>query len=219
MKIGRYDLRIQWLTTGIREPVSIDWICFLDEYKKWVKRSDRVLEIGSSHRPRTVQLAECCRELVGLELMPERKPGDFGNVKFMIGNWEKLSEVFPENSFDTVAISEVLEHVEHDDTAMNELYRALKPGGTAVLTTPNINRVASRIERVFKGKKVFPWFEHFREYTEDGLRELMAKTPFKKYEIQYLGLGITGWKLFMYMHPVPERFRGACSFFLITAHK
>jgi len=219
MRIGKYDFRFQWLETGIREPQSIDWVCFLDEYNKYVKKNFRVLEIGSSHLLRTKQLAAGCRELIGLELMPERKPKDFDNVKFRVGNWEKLSKTFPKNSFDMIAVSEVLEHVEHDDKCLNELYKALKPGGVAVLTTPNIKRVASRIEEVFMGKKKFPWFEHFREYTEDGLKELISKTPFKKYEIQPLGLGITGWKLFMYMHPVPEKFRGACSFFLITLHK
>lgn len=219
MKIGKYDYVIQWLSTGIREPQSIDWTCFYEEYKKWVKKTDRVLEIGASHPARTRQLAALCGELIGLELMPERKPQDFDNVKFMIGDWEKLNETFPEKSLDLIAVSEVLEHVEHDDIAMNQLYKALKPGGTAVLTTPNINRVAARIEEFFRGKKKFPWFEHFREYTEAGLLELIARTPFKKFEIQPVGLGITGWKLFMYMHPVPERFRKACSFFVITLHK
>jgi len=220
VKIGRYDFVVQWLSMGIRAPISIDWVCFFEAYKKWVRKTDRVLEIGASHPVRTKQMAALVSgELVGLEFMPERKPQDCDNIKFMTGDWEKLSQIFPENSIDLVAASAVLEHVEHDDVAMNELYKVLKPGGTAVLSTPNVNRVAARIEEVFKGKKKFPWSEHFREYTEDGLRELIARTPFVNYTIEPISFGITGWLLFMYMHPVPERFRKACGFFLITLHK
>jgi 2-polyprenyl-3-methyl-5-hydroxy-6-metoxy-1,4-benzoquinol methylase len=44
---------------------------------------------------------------------------------------------FPDNTFDIVVSSEVIEHVPDPYKAMQELYRVLKPGGTMVLTTPN----------------------------------------------------------------------------------
>ncbi|WP_008292707.1 class I SAM-dependent methyltransferase [Congregibacter litoralis] len=42
----------------------------------------------------------------------------------------------PENSFDSIHCSHVLEHVEDDHKAMTELFRVLKPGGTALLAVP-----------------------------------------------------------------------------------
>lgn len=43
---------------------------------------------------------------------------------------------FAAASFDRVIASEVLEHIEPDDTAMTEIARVLKPGGRAAVTVP-----------------------------------------------------------------------------------
>lgn len=43
---------------------------------------------------------------------------------------------FPESSFDVVICNHVLEHVDSDHKAMQEIYRVLKPGGFAILQVP-----------------------------------------------------------------------------------
>ncbi|MDZ4657869.1 MAG: methyltransferase domain-containing protein [Bythopirellula sp.] len=43
---------------------------------------------------------------------------------------------YPENSFDVIYCSHVLEHVPDDRKAMREFYRVLKPGGWAILLVP-----------------------------------------------------------------------------------
>lgn len=43
---------------------------------------------------------------------------------------------FADASFDRVIASEVLEHIEEDETAMTELARVLRPGGTMAVTVP-----------------------------------------------------------------------------------
>jgi SAM-dependent methyltransferase len=43
---------------------------------------------------------------------------------------------FPDGSFDVVIAAEVLEHIRRDQTAMNEIARVLRPGGTAAVTVP-----------------------------------------------------------------------------------
>jgi DNA-directed RNA polymerase subunit RPC12/RpoP len=44
--------------------------------------------------------------------------------------------VFPDNTFDCILCSHVLEHIPDDRRAMAELYRVLKPGGWAILQVP-----------------------------------------------------------------------------------
>ena len=43
----------------------------------------------------------------------------------------------PDNSFDLILSNEVLEHVEDDDLAVQEMIRTLKPGGRLVMFCPN----------------------------------------------------------------------------------
>ena len=48
-----------------------------------------------------------------------------------------LEMPFPNNTFDIVISSEVIEHVPDPIKAIHEMHRVLKPGGSLVLTTPN----------------------------------------------------------------------------------
>jgi SAM-dependent methyltransferase len=50
----------------------------------------------------------------------------------------------PEGSIDTVVCIEVLEHLENHLVFFREILRVLRPGGTAILTTPNILSIPSR---------------------------------------------------------------------------
>lgn len=43
---------------------------------------------------------------------------------------------FPDETFDRVVTSEVLEHIQNDVAAIAELHRVLKPGGTLAVTVP-----------------------------------------------------------------------------------
>ncbi len=47
-------------------------------------------------------------------------------------------------TFDTVAAIEVIEHLENSYALLREMYRVLKPGGYAVLSTPNESSLAAR---------------------------------------------------------------------------
>lgn len=54
-------------------------------------------------------------------------------------------------TFDVVYSVEVLEHVESHKTFVSEAARVLKPGGWLVLTTPNLNRLSSRMQFAVSG--------------------------------------------------------------------
>jgi len=95
-------------------------------------------------------------------------------------DYEFMSGVFPpfpfeDNSFDTIVTFQVIEHVKNDAGFIEEIHRVLKPGGQALITTPNIKMTLSRN----------PW--HEREYTGDELTAL-SKKVFDKVEMK----GIAG---------------------------
>ena len=77
-------------------------------------------------------------------------------------------------SFDTVVSFQVIEHIENDRLFLQEIYRVLKPGGKAIISTPNINHTLSRN----------PW--HIREYTPRQLTSL-AKENFDTVDSKGVG--------------------------------
>lgn len=82
---------------------------------------------------------------------------------------------YPDGSFDSIISFQVIEHIKDDRTYLKEIFRVLKPGGIALLTTPNIKLSLSRN----------PW--HIREYTAQELNDICS-TDFTTVELK----GITG---------------------------
>jgi glycosyltransferase involved in cell wall biosynthesis/ubiquinone/menaquinone biosynthesis C-methylase UbiE len=56
-------------------------------------------------------------------------------AELLSGNILRLP--FPDESFDKVLMSEVLEHIDDDRRALQEIYRVLKPGGVLALSVPH----------------------------------------------------------------------------------
>jgi 2-polyprenyl-3-methyl-5-hydroxy-6-metoxy-1,4-benzoquinol methylase len=80
-----------------------------------------------------------------------------------------------DNAFDLVVSFQVIEHIQNDSLFLQEIHRVLKPGGTALLTTPNRKLSLTRN----------PW--HVREYVPVELEQL-AKKFFRLVAVK----GITG---------------------------
>lgn len=73
---------------------------------------------------------------------------------------------FPDNNFDNVFCSEVMEHVFNPDESLREINRVLKPGGKLLLTCP------------------FVWAEHeapydYARYSSFGIKHLLERNGFK----------------------------------------
>jgi 2-polyprenyl-3-methyl-5-hydroxy-6-metoxy-1,4-benzoquinol methylase len=93
-----------------------------------------------------------------------------------------LEMPFPDNHFDYVISSEVIEHVPAPHRAIDELYRVLKPGGTLVITTPNrvwhfSVSIANRLKlRPYQGLENWVGYAEMRKKFEQlGLRDIRMK--------------------------------------------
>lgn len=84
---------------------------------------------------------------------------------------------FEDNSFDFILCNHVLEHIQDDSKAMQELYRILKPGGTGIFqipqdlsraTTFEDNSITDPKERA----KIFGQYDHVRVYGNDYFDKL-----------------------------------------------
>jgi SAM-dependent methyltransferase len=94
---------------------------------------------------------------------------------------------FDDATFDAVVFAEIIEHLLMDPcAALREIKRVLKPGGTLVLTTPNVARLEN-VARMISGANIYdpysgygPYGRHNREYTRHELALLLG----------YLGLDV-----------------------------
>ena len=84
---------------------------------------------------------------------------------------------FEGNTYDFILCNHVLEHIPNDLKAMEELYRVLKPGGTAILQVP----LEEDRENTFeddsitdqqKRTRIFGQYDHVRIYGQDYYKRL-----------------------------------------------
>ncbi|MGA3092595.1 MAG: class I SAM-dependent methyltransferase [Terriglobales bacterium] len=59
----------------------------------------------------------------------------YGADRFQVGDIEHLP--FPDNTFDGIVCLGVMEYLTSDEPGLREMWRVLKPGATAVITTPS----------------------------------------------------------------------------------
>lgn len=64
---------------------------------------------------------------------------------------------YPDNSFDYVCTIEVIEHLENHFHFVREIQRILKPGGQAIITTPNTLNINARL--AYLGYGLYPLFD------------------------------------------------------------
>ncbi|MFM7060142.1 MAG: class I SAM-dependent methyltransferase [Actinomycetes bacterium] len=77
------------------------------------------------------------RAVVGGMLAAGEIPGTTSDAPGGVTNGDALNLPFPDDAFDVVVCSEVLEHLWADERAIAELFRVLRPGGRMAVTVPN----------------------------------------------------------------------------------
>jgi SAM-dependent methyltransferase len=109
--------------------------------------------------------------------------GDLNNIYENIKKIDATKIPYDNETFDFVICNHVLEHISNYISALNEIYRVLKPNGIAILQTPyskllsrnfedgNINTDEQR--QYFYGEP-----DHYRIFSENHLYDDMEKTGF-----------------------------------------
>lgn len=108
-----------------------------------------------------------------------REAGEAGTepgAMAVTANGDALRLPFPDDTFDRIIASEVLEHVSDDQVALHEIFRVLKPGGTVAATVPSW--LPEKICWALSEEYHAPFVEggHVRIYTEATLRSRMRTT-------------------------------------------
>ncbi|MEQ8239368.1 MAG: class I SAM-dependent methyltransferase [Cyclobacteriaceae bacterium] len=123
-----------------------------------------VLELGCGEGRGIDLIHRKAQSYLGLDKIEEiikRLKRKYPQLNFESGSFPPVK--IKEASFDTIVSFQVIEHIKNDRLFLEEIYRLLKPGGTALLSTPNIKMTLSRN----------PW--HEREYTNEELTTLASE--------------------------------------------
>jgi len=137
---------------------------------KKIKTKDIILDIGCGVSPVVGFSDNVVFSDYSYEAMHHLRKKN--NVMAVVSDISRLP--FKDKSVDVVVSSEVLEHIRDDASALEELYRILKSGGSAVITVP-----------VHK----YYWFsddtlvEHVRRYRLRSFLNLLKKTGFRNIEV------------------------------------
>lgn len=136
--------------------------------------SETILELGCGTGYGTAELAESLPRVVALDkITPD--PESRHESAFFIRADAGTIPLAP-GHFDMVVSFQVIEHIENPKPYLDTIARMLKPGGCALLTTPNLKES--------DGENPF----HVREYSAEDLSELLA--PHFD-EVEMLGISAT----------------------------
>jgi SAM-dependent methyltransferase len=104
------------------------------------------------------------RQTVGVDIDPDALEGQERETH--VADMRRLP--FPDDDFDGVIAVQSIEHVPDPGRVLAEVRRVLRPGGTAVLVTPN------RLTFARPDEIIDPY--HFVEFSADELRRLCARS-------------------------------------------
>lgn len=123
-----------------------------------------------------LRLVRAASRVVGLEMSASAvtraeamKPP--GHPDWSMQTWEDATTLpLPDDSFDLVTASHVLEHVPEDERALSELIRITRPGGHLLVILP-------------ANERLFPGSKHLRVYARDDFRDRLRAAGLEEIEV------------------------------------
>lgn len=131
-----------------------------------IRHSDKWLDVGCGSRP--YESLFPCGTYTGVDVNDSGRPTHMKSPDYF---YDGRTLPFPDQSFDGVLCTQVLEHVANPEVLLSEINRVLKPEGTLVLSAP------------------FSWGEHeepydFFRFSTFGFHELLTRCNFGNVAIQ-----------------------------------
>lgn len=122
----------------------------------------------------------------GEQSVTVHQTGEIIRYKYKHFNVERDRFPYEDETFDVVLFCEILEHLLSDPVhALIEIRRVLKPGGTLIITTPNVVRLEN-VRKMIAGQNIYdpysgygPYGRHNREYTQQDLFNLLTANGFR----------------------------------------
>lgn len=139
------------------------------------QRRPQILEIGCGTGGMLGPLSEL-GEVTGMDISLDsiRYCQERGHGRVLTGSGYELP--FKDESFDLVALFDVIEHIEDDQRVLDEVRRVLKPGGRVFISVPAYQFLYSQNDRVA---------HHLRRYTKAPLRARLGEAGLSTRKMSY----------------------------------
>lgn len=121
----------------------------------------RVLDVPAGYGSIAYRLKQLGFDVAACDLYPELF--ELKDVEIRKGDLDSRLP-YDDASFDHVVCVEGLEHIENPSNAIREFSRLMKPGGTLVVSVPNIMNIEERLKWLFTG-----YTSHFKPLSSEAL--------------------------------------------------
>lgn len=157
-----------------------------------IKPADKyIMDAGCGHGIHCLELAKKGKTVFGFDFdykkisAARRMAHELGlQVNLIVKDITKPLDIH--KRFDAVICSDVLEHIENDRAAANELTKIVAPGGKLIITAPTATELNAQYRENFG---------HYREYTVYGIEALFPGFKVIHYKTFLKSIGVFAWKL------------------------
>jgi len=162
--------------------------------------TDRIADLGCGmgFNLRTLSELYDCR-LFGVERNPvtlQRTRAELASTRVCVVRGDVTRLPFPDETFDKILMTEVLEHIPDEQMALREIRRVLRPGGTFALSVPNddyplawdpLNKTLEKCFGTHVPKDIWwlagIWADHVRLYSTQALTQSLRAADFEVDEV------------------------------------
>jgi ubiquinone/menaquinone biosynthesis C-methylase UbiE len=204
--LGIEGIAARWYDNNTRKHRLAEMKAYAKEVDKYIHDGCSVLEVAPGPGYLAIELAKLGNhKIIGLDISKDfveiarRNAKEAGvEVEFRQGSVADIP--FADNTFDFIICTAAFKNFKEPFKALNQMYRVLKSGGTALIIDMNRNASNQQIEDYtkFMGAKgmdklfmklIFRYFLRNGAYTKDELMNLISKTVFKEFDIKQEGIG------------------------------
>ena len=187
----------------------------LDEFKKLarqlssrIKAADRVLEIAPGPGYLAIELFKLTRcRMIGLDISRTfvaiaSANADKAGVDVCFEQGDAADMPYPANAFNFIVCRAAFKNFSRPLAALNEMYRVLKPGGTALIIDLRKDFSPQAIRDYTEGKglingAIIKWTFNTmlkrRAYTQEGITKLASQSQFGGSELRLDPIGFELW--------------------------